>query len=92
MAHGTWHHGHHGIMAYGWVRLFPVYFTVQPGSGYVKTLTAGGPKGARIIYPNYRDQSIGTRHNFWHYDPEGKGWYVYGQGTVSERRWEAGGF
>jgi len=62
----------------------PIYFTIQPGSGYVKTLAAWGPKGARIIYPNYRDQNPGTRHNFWHYDPEEKGWYVYGQGAVTE--------
>jgi YD repeat-containing protein len=55
----------------------PVYFTVQPGGAYVF------PYGARIIYPNYTHQPPGARGDFWNYDPEDKGWYVYGQGTVS---------
>jgi RHS repeat-associated protein len=55
----------------------PVYFTVQPGGAYVF------PDGARIIYPNYTHQPPGARGDFWNYDPEDKGWYVYGQGTVS---------
>lgn len=60
----------------------PIYFTVQPGGAYVKN--AGYyTKGVRLIYPNYRHETPGTRANFWHYDPEGKGWYVYGQGTVT---------
>src|SRR5205814_2573950 len=24
------------------------------------------------------------RSNFWNYDPEVKGWYIYGQGTVTK--------
>jgi hypothetical protein len=24
--------------------------------------------------------------NFWHYDPEEKGWYIYGQGSVAQDR------
>jgi RHS repeat-associated protein len=55
----------------------PVYFTVQPGGSYVF------PDGARIIYPNYTKQPPGARAEFWNYDPEDKGWYVYGHGTVS---------
>jgi RHS repeat-associated protein len=55
----------------------PVYFTVQPGGAYVF------PEGARIIYPNYLHQPPGARAEFWNYDPEEKGWYVYGYGTVS---------
>lgn len=55
----------------------PVYFTVQPGSSYVF------PTGARIIYPNYTHDPAGSRMDFWHYDPAGKGWYVYGHGTVT---------
>ena len=55
----------------------PVYFTVQPGSSYVF------PTGARIIYPNYTHDAAGSRMDFWHYDPAGKGWYVYGHGTVT---------
>ena len=34
-----------------------------------------------MIYPNYRYENPGARANFWHYDPQGKGWYVYPQGT-----------
>ncbi|SHG80911.1 RHS repeat-associated core domain-containing protein [Streptoalloteichus hindustanus] len=55
----------------------PVYFTVQPGGGYLF------PEGATIIYPNYTKEAPGTRTQFWNYDPDGKGWHVYGHGTVS---------
>jgi RHS repeat-associated protein len=55
----------------------PIYFTVQPGGAYI------APHGARLIYPNYRNKPPGTRTTFWSYDPEAKGWYIYGQGTVT---------
>jgi RHS repeat-associated protein len=55
----------------------PVFFTVQPGASRVI------PPRARVIYPNYNGDRPGTRMNFWNYDPENKGWYVYGQGTVT---------
>ncbi|BCJ55387.1 hypothetical protein Asp14428_68620 [Actinoplanes sp. NBRC 14428] len=55
----------------------PSYFTVQPGSSYVF------PAGARVVYPNFTHAPPGASLNFWHYEPEGKGWYVYGKGTVS---------
>jgi RHS repeat-associated protein len=55
----------------------PVYFTVQPGGSYVF------PDGARIIYPNYLNQPPGARAEFWNYDPEDKGWYIYGHATVT---------
>ncbi|MEU8702411.1 polymorphic toxin-type HINT domain-containing protein [Streptomyces sp. NPDC048680] len=55
----------------------PVYFTVQPGGTYVF------PKGAQIVYPNYTHEAPGTRVDFMDYDPEGKGWHVYGHGQVS---------
>jgi RHS repeat-associated protein len=55
----------------------PVYFTVQPGSSYVF------PTGARVIYPNFTHDAPGARMDFWHYDPAGKGWYVYGHGSVT---------
>jgi RHS repeat-associated protein len=58
----------------------PVYFTLQPGAGYVRNAEGAG---ARIIYPNRRGAPPGTRFDFWHYDPGDKGWYVYGQGTVT---------
>jgi RHS repeat-associated protein len=61
----------------------PVYFTVQPGSAYVQSNRAGG-SGAWVVYPNYRRTSPpGQVLQFFHYDPEEKGWYVYGLGTVT---------
>lgn len=59
----------------------PVYFTIQPGAAYIY-----GAKGARIIYPNYENKLPGTRFNFWHYEPDGEGWYIYGLGTAVENR------
>ncbi|MGH7535095.1 MAG: Ig-like domain-containing protein, partial [Gemmatimonadales bacterium] len=62
----------------------PAYFTIQPGAGYVQNAYGAG---ARLIYPNYsgdRRQPPGTRFDFWHYDPDARGWYIYGQGTVSD--------
>jgi RHS repeat-associated protein len=55
----------------------PIYFTVQPGGAYIE------PYGVQIIYPNYMSGLPGTRVNFWNYDPGTKGWYIYGQGTVT---------
>ena len=55
----------------------PVFFTVQPGAAQVI------PPRARVIYPNYAGAAPGTRVNFWNYDPAEKGWYVYGQGSVT---------
>ena len=54
----------------------PVYFTVQPGRAYLS-------KGAQIIYPNYTHLPAGQRVSFWNYEPDGRGWYIYGQGTVT---------
>ena len=60
----------------------PVYFTIQPGGGYVHTAGAG-PRGAWLVYPNYRREYAGKRLQFYHYDPEVKDWHVYGLGTVT---------
>ena len=60
----------------------PVYFTVQPGSAYVQT-SGAGLKGAWLVYPNYRHDSPGQRLQFFHYEPEVRGWYIYGMGTVT---------
>jgi RHS repeat-associated protein len=60
----------------------PVYFTIQPGGAYVHVASAG-PKGAWLVYPNYRQGVPGQRVQFFHYDPDVKGWYVYGVGTVT---------
>jgi RHS repeat-associated protein len=54
----------------------PLYFTVQPGRAYLS-------KGAQIIYPNWGHLPPGQRVDFWNYDPDGRGWYVYGHGTVT---------
>jgi RHS repeat-associated protein len=54
----------------------PVYFTVQPGRAYLS-------KGAQIIYPNYTHLRAGARVAFWNYDAGGRGWYVYGHGSVT---------
>jgi RHS repeat-associated protein len=60
----------------------PVYFTVQPGGAYVHT-SGTGLKGAQLVYPNYRHDPAGQRLQFYHYDPDVKGWYVYGMGSVT---------
>ena len=60
----------------------PFYFTIQPGGAYVEV---GGSryaprKGAQLVYPNRGRAPAGTVLNFWDYDSEGRGWYIYGQG------------
>ena len=59
----------------------PAYFTIQPGAGYVYARDGGG---AQLVYPNRQEARAGTRFNFWRYDPGGRGWHVYGHGTVGE--------
>ncbi len=59
--------------------MVPLYFTIQPGGAYLQTPNG---VGARLIYPNDTHAPPGTRGNFWNYDAEEKGWYVYGSGTV----------
>jgi len=61
----------------------PVYFTIQPGGAYLQGIDPSSAKGAQLVYPNYRHEAPGARLDFWNYDPVDKGWYVYGQGTVS---------
>jgi RHS repeat-associated protein len=55
----------------------PTFFTIQPGGAQVI------PPRVRVIYPNFTNSRPGARVDFWNYDPTEKGWYVYGQGTVS---------
>ncbi|HSU11450.1 MAG TPA: RHS repeat-associated core domain-containing protein [Pseudonocardia sp.] len=55
----------------------PAYFTVQPGGSYIF------PQGAQIIYPNSLHGNPGSRVQFYNYDPSGRGWYVYGGGSVT---------
>jgi RHS repeat-associated protein len=56
----------------------PVFFTVQPGGSVLI------PPRAQIVYPNFTGEPAGARLNFWNYDPTEKGWYIYGQGTVTQ--------
>lgn len=64
----------------------PIYFTVQPGSAYLKVTSTTGPQGARLYYPNAYDYPPGTIYSFWNYNPDKKGWFVYGNGRVSADR------
>jgi RHS repeat-associated protein len=61
----------------------PIYFTIQPGGAYLQGYGQNGFAGARLFYPNPQHLRSGTSFNFWNYDADEKGWYVYGQGTVS---------
>ena len=58
----------------------PVYFTIQPGGATMENSTW---EGMRLIYPNSYKEPPGTAVDFYNYDPEEKGWYIYGQGAVS---------
>jgi RHS repeat-associated protein len=64
----------------------PIYFTIQPGGGYITVAGSDGTKGGRLIYPNSYKEQAETRYNFWDYDADNKGWYVYGHGSVSQDR------
>ena len=64
----------------------PIYFTIQPGSAYIAVKGDTGPKGARLFYPNSYNYPPGTPYAFWNYDPDQKGWFIYGQGKVSADR------
>jgi len=61
------------------------YFTIQPGGAYIR-VNGGDTKGAQLIYPNTPPAPVGARFDFWNYDPDEWGWYVYGQGSVSADR------
>jgi RHS repeat-associated protein len=58
----------------------PIYFTVQPGGGYVENASY---TGAHLVYPNYTNRPPHSGFNFWHYDPDARGWYVYGVGQAT---------
>jgi RHS repeat-associated protein len=61
----------------------PIYFTLQPGGAYIHTYGNAEQKGARIIYPNRFNQPPFQPADFWHYDPEDRGWFIYGHGAVT---------
>jgi len=62
----------------------PLYFTIQPGGAYIEMPQGSWRKGARLFYPNWQRAKPGTQFDFWNYDPLQKGWYIYGEGTVSK--------
>jgi hypothetical protein len=62
----------------------PVYFTIQPGGAHLEDVGGNGAVGARLIYPNFSGGAPGARMDFWNYDSRERGWYVYGQGSVSK--------
>jgi len=61
----------------------PTYFTIQPGGAHLEGVAGKVTQGAQLIYPNFTHSKPGARMTFWNYDATGKGWYVYGQGTVT---------
>ncbi|WP_029922947.1 RHS repeat-associated core domain-containing protein [Nevskia soli] len=61
----------------------PTYFTIQPGGAHLEGANGHVTKGAQLVYPNFTSSAPGSRITFWNYDSTGKGWYVYGQGTVT---------
>ena len=63
----------------------PIYFTVQPGGAYISVKNSSSTRaGARLIYPNGFNFRSGTEFEFWNYDADARGWYIYGNGTVSQ--------
>ena len=63
----------------------PVFFVIQPGGAQIQVLDSGnGADGAQLVYPNRLNLKPGTPFAFWNYDPAVKGWYIYGQGSVSQ--------
>lgn len=61
----------------------PTYFTVQPGGAVLQSVSGKPGPGARLFYPNFNHEVPGARGTFWNYDPEDRGWFVYGLGTIS---------
>lgn len=64
----------------------PLYFTIQPGGAYISvpnTGTGSSTGGARLIYPNAGNLQPGANFEFWNYDADARGWYIYGLGKVS---------
>ncbi|MDX6384798.1 MAG: hypothetical protein QOK48_2371, partial [Blastocatellia bacterium] len=58
------------------------YFTPQAHDAVVETIDGRPSVGIRIIYPNVSHLSPGTSADLYDYNTQ-KGWYVYGQGTVT---------
>jgi hypothetical protein len=52
---------------------FSMFFTIQPGGAYLST--PGPVKGGWLVYPNVRHSRVGSRVQFFNYDPDDRGWY-----------------
>jgi RHS repeat-associated protein len=65
----------------------PIYFTIQPGGGQLWG-TKGGWAWAQLYYPNTSHLAQGALFDFWNYEADGAGWYVYGAGHVNADRSE----
>ena len=61
----------------------PVYITIQPGGAYLYSASGEKITGARLYYPNREKLTPGTRFDFWNYDPDDRGWFIYGGGAVT---------
>ncbi|MEQ1727380.1 MAG: RHS repeat-associated core domain-containing protein [Vicinamibacterales bacterium] len=61
----------------------PIYFTVQPGGAYIYVPASSGVRGGQLAYPNGLRLPRESTIDFWQYSPDGQGWHVYGQGTVT---------
>lgn len=59
---------------------FSMFFTIQPGGAYLST--PGPIKGGWLVYPNVNHSRNG-RVQFFNYDPDDRGWYPYGMGTIA---------
>ena len=59
---------------------FSMFFTIQPGGAYLRT--PGPIRGGWLVYPRIGQSPVGKRVQFFDYDPDDKGWYSYGMGTV----------
>jgi RHS repeat-associated protein len=62
---------------------FPTYFMIHPGGAIVQGVSPEASQGISIVYPNNTQSAPGTRHYLWAYNPNSKGWMVYGRATVS---------
>jgi len=65
----------------------PGFFTIQPGGAYLQTVQGSNSNpGMKLIYPNSRHYPDGTAIDFMNYDPDGRGWYIYGQARVNAKQ------
>jgi len=61
----------------------PLYFTIQPGGGVISVSNPDTSQGGWLVHPNSAQRKPGTRYHYWNYDPENKGWFVNGGGSVT---------